>query len=141
MSNESPSAERAPAEPDITAQLRQMRGESQARSARWELIASIYGQSFWIACAYLLFGIGAELGRDRFLVAESAARFIDTLPLAVIRFLGLLDPYLQLVVFGNLSPFWNRALLSSIGLGIIFAQATLVALVVATLHWSASPRR
>ncbi len=72
---------------------------------------------------------------------ETASQFIDTLPLAVIRHTGMLEQYLRSVLFGELTPFWNRALLSSIGVGIIFAQATLVAVVVALLQWMAAPKR
>lgn len=96
-------------------------------------MAVAYEQAWALSAAYLAAGLVAELlRRGEVKLGTSAQSFLDALPMFAIHKIGLLDLYLRAVVLGDLSPFWNRVLLSSVTLAIILLQATLTGLVLAT---------
>ena len=102
----------------------------------WRLVLRmVYEQAWGLCVAYLGIGLVFELLRRLGVgVAATVQEFLDGLPLFAIREAGLLEPYLRASAVGSLTPFWNRVLLSSITVGAILLQATLVGAAIATLY-------
>jgi hypothetical protein len=103
--------------------------EQVANSPR-RLMSVVFQQAWGLCVAYLAIGLVAELARRGGLkLGASAQSFLDSLPLFVMHHAGLIESYLRAVVAGQLTPFWNRALLSSVTIGVILIQATLTGLI------------
>jgi hypothetical protein len=116
---------------------------SQPRGPSWrELFAIVYEQAWGLCVAYLGLGLLAELLRRRGLtMGARAQQFLDGIPFFAIRAVGQTEPYLSAVALGQLTPFWNRVLLTCITLSAIVLQATLVGLLVALLFQVFARRR
>ncbi|MBI5542752.1 MAG: hypothetical protein HY901_02610 [Deltaproteobacteria bacterium] len=105
------------------------------------VLVMVYEQAWGLCIAYLGVGLLFEvLRRLGVPSAGSVQEFLDGLPFYAIRQSSLLELYLRASAIGQLSPFWNRVLLSSITVGAILLQATLMAGLVATV-WSLERRR
>ena len=112
-----------------------------------ELMALVLRQSFWICAGYLVLGLGSELlrmGDSRW--GARLQNFLDGLPIAFLRLTGFLELYVEQTVLGALTPFWNRCLLASLTVALIFVQtvalgALFSALFLALERWLSSPRR
>jgi len=105
------------------------------------LVKLVFEQAWGLCVAYLCIGLLAEglrrLGVER---AGSVQEFLDGLPFFAIRESGLLDEYLRSASVGRLTPFWSRVMLSSITMGAILLQATLLGAILA-IAWTVTSRR
>ncbi len=82
----------------------------------------------WLLCiAWLMLGILSELLRRAGLPRAIALQsFLDSLPLFVIERTGHVESWLNATATGQLTPFWNRLLLSSIGVLSLAIQAFII---------------
>jgi hypothetical protein len=95
----------------------------------------VYEQAWGLCVAYLAVGLLAELLRRAGVeMAGTVQEFLDGLPFFAIRESGQLEEYLRASAVGSLTPFWNRVLLSSIAVGAILLQATLVGAAIAAVY-------
>lgn len=105
------------------------------------MLVLVYEQAWGLCVAYLTVGLVSEVARRlgaRW--ASPVQEFLDGLPFYAIRAGGQLEPYLRASAIGDLSPFWNRLLLSGLTVGAILLQATLLAALLA-LGWTLALRR
>ena len=97
------------------------------RSSWSAVLRLVYGQAWGLCVAYLALGLLAEVLRRLGVPATADVQeFLDGLPYFALRLSGLLELYLRASAVGQLSPFWNRVLLSSITVAAILVQATLL---------------
>ena len=94
----------------------------------------VAAQAFLICAGYLVVGLLAEvLRRAGVAKASKVTLFLDGLPIAIMRQVGALEPYLSATALNRLTPFWNRVLLIGFGLTAIVLQATLVGTVMVVI--------
>jgi hypothetical protein len=113
-----------------------------ARAAWRPVLELVYEQAWGLCVGYLALGLVAEVLRRLGVPgAATVQEFLDGLPYFALRVSGLLELYLRASAVGQLSPFWNRVLLSSITVGAILVQATLLGALLAVGWKLARPRR
>lgn len=96
------------------------------------VLAMVYEQAWGLSVAYLAVGLLAEVARRLGAAwAGPVQEFLDGLPFYAIRASGLLDVYLRASALNQLTPFWNRILLSAITVLAILLQATLIGALIA----------
>jgi hypothetical protein len=105
------------------------------------LLGIVLRQSFWICLGYLGLGILSELLRmGGFPSGVKLQHFLDGLPIALMRLTGFIDLYVLQTATGMLTPFWNRCLLASLTLAVIFVQTMLIGGLFSAGFWALERR-